>query len=197
VSDEIKTIAVIGAGDAGREFACAAVLAGFRTFLEDVSATRLGEAVAWIAKVASGAHSRLVIANSMEQAVREADLIFEAVAEDAEMKIEMFTIFDKLAKPDAILASSSLALPIAELAAMTFCPERCIGMRLVSETGREKLLELVRAPGTSEATMEACRAVGGRLRRKIVVVAERGSRRTSQNPDEPSASEGDSAAMRR
>jgi 3-hydroxyacyl-CoA dehydrogenase len=111
-----------------------------------------------------------------------------------EMKIEMFTIFDKFAKPDAIFANSSPSLSIAELAAVTFCPERCIGLRfvpsrnvaqpvaqggvpgalrLVGMCGKDTALELVRAPQTSEETVARCREVGRRMGKEVIVVAER------------------------
>ena len=171
---EIQTIAVIGAGDQGREIALAALLGGYRTILEDVSENRLKRAAAWIAggaNVGAEARSRLVLASDIEEAVREADFIVEAVAEEMEMKIEMFTIFDKFAKPDAIFASSSLSLSIAELGAVTFCPERCVGLRFVP--GNAKKLELVRAPQTSEETVARCREVGRRMGKEVIVVAER------------------------
>src|SRR5260221_10975470 len=152
MATEIQTIAVIGAGQDGREIACAALRAGYRTVLEDVSDSRLEQAVAWIASVNAYEGSRLTLARTVEVAVREADLIIEAVAEEVEMKIEMFTIFDKFAKPDAIFASSSRLVPIADLAAVTFCPERCIGMRFVAVAGHVEAVELARAPGTSEET---------------------------------------------
>jgi 3-hydroxybutyryl-CoA dehydrogenase len=173
---EIQTIAVIGAGDVGREMACCALLAGYRTILEDVSENRLERAAEWIANrknVSAEERSRLVLASNIEEAVREADLIVEAVAEEMEMKIEMFTIFDKFAKPDAIFATSSLSLAIAELAAVTFCPERCIGMRFVSKTGQADALELVRTPQTSEESVARCREVGLRMGKEVMVVAER------------------------
>jgi 3-hydroxyacyl-CoA dehydrogenase len=75
---DIETIAVIGAGEQGREMACAALLAGYRTILEDVSESRLAEAVAWIANTPNfeaDARSRLVAARTVEEAVREADLL--------------------------------------------------------------------------------------------------------------------------
>jgi len=125
------------------------------------------------ANVDAEARSRLVLASNIEEAVREADLIVEVVAEEMEMKIEMFTIFDKFAKPDAIFASSSLSLPIAELAAVTFCPERCIGLRFVGRARQESALELVRTPQTSEETISRCREVGRRMGREVVVVPER------------------------
>jgi 3-hydroxybutyryl-CoA dehydrogenase len=176
MTSEIKTIAVIGAGDQGREIALAALLAGYRTILEDISESRLERAAAWMANganVGAGARSRLVLASKIEEAVREADLIVEAVAEEMEMKIEMFTIFDKFAKPDAIFASSSLSLSIAELAAVTFCPERCTGLRFPSRDGKESPLELVRTPKTSDETVARCREVGRRMGKEVIVVGER------------------------
>ena len=197
MASEIQTIAVIGAGDQGREISRAVLLAGYRTILEDVSENRLERAAAWIgngANVAAEGRSRLVLASEIEEAVREADLIVEAVLEEMEMKIEMFTIFDKFAKPDAIFASSSLSLPISELAAVTFCPERCIGLRfvpsndlaqpvaqggvpealrLLSAYGKDNALLLVRAPQTSEETVTRCREVGRRMGKEVMVVAER------------------------
>jgi 3-hydroxybutyryl-CoA dehydrogenase len=176
MASEIQTIAVIGAGDQGREISRAALLAGYRTILEDVSENRLERAAAWIgngANVGAEQRSRLVLASEIEEAVREADLIVEAVAEEMEMKIEMFTIFDKFAKPDAIFASSSLSLSISELAAVTFCPERCIGLRFLPKAGKENALELVRTPQTSEETVTRCREVGRRMGKAVRVVAER------------------------
>ena len=166
---EIKTIAVIGGGEMGREFALALLLGGYRVILEDVSENRLAQAVDWIARENSELSLRLVLACSVEEAVREADLIIEAVADEMEMKIEMFTIFDKFAKPDAVLASSSSSISIAELAAVTFCPERCIGMRLVSGSGHPAVLELVPSPDTSEETLASCEAIARRMGRQIVV----------------------------
>jgi len=169
---EIQTIAVIGAGYDGREIASGALRAGYRTIIEDVSDSRLEQAIAWIANVDADASSRLVLSRTVEEAVREADLIIEAVAEEMEMKIEMFTIFDKFARPDAIFATSSRSVPIAELAAVTFCPERCIGMRFVSVAGHADALELLCTPDTSEETVARCREVGRRMGKAVAVAAE-------------------------
>ena len=168
MAPEIKTIAIIGAGEIGREIALAALLAGYRTILEDVSESRLRRAAVWIAERAAldaDALSRLILATEVERAVREADLLIEAVAEEVEMKIEMFTIFDKFAKPSAIFASTSLSISIAELAEITFCPERCIGLRFAAANARD--FELVLAPATSETTVAACREVGQRMGKSV------------------------------
>ncbi len=182
VSD-IQTIAVIGAGDVGREIALACLLGGYRTILEDISESRLERAAAWIADRANAsaqASSRLRTASNVEEAVREADLIIEAVAEEMEMKVEMFTIFDKFAKPEAIFASSSPSISIAELAAVTFCPERCIGLRFVSSAGHADVLELVDAPDTAEETVGRCAAIGRRMNKEIVVTRDIGKRDSPQ-----------------
>jgi 3-hydroxybutyryl-CoA dehydrogenase len=182
VSD-IQTIAVIGAGDVGREIALACLLGGYRTILEDISESRLERAAAWIADRANAsaqASSRLRTASNVEEAVREADLIIEAVAEEMEMKVEMFTIFDKFAKPDAIFASSSPSISIVELAAVTFCPGRCIGLRFVSSAGHADVLELVHAPDTSEETVGRCAAIGRRMSKEIVITRDIGKRDSPQ-----------------
>ena len=110
------TIAVIGAGDLGREIAALALFAGYRTILEDVSESRLEGAAAALLRLGDEVCSQLITANTVEDAVRDAHLIIEAVAEEMEMKIELFTIFDKFAKPGAIFASSSPSLSIEEKA---------------------------------------------------------------------------------
>jgi 3-hydroxyacyl-CoA dehydrogenase len=169
MAKEIETVAVIGAGELGRSFASAAVLAGYRVILEDVSEDRLAQAVDWIARINPDRRPRLVLAKTVEEALCEADLIIEAVADEMEMKIEMFTIFDKFARPNAIFASSSPSISIAEVAAVTFCPERCIGLRLVSASGQADTFELVRTTDTSEETVARCRDVGLRMGKEILI----------------------------
>jgi 3-hydroxybutyryl-CoA dehydrogenase len=182
----VKTIAVIGAGTAGREIAHASALVGYKTIVEDVVSSRLEQAIAWIGKsldadvaqrriessVGDAALANLSTAATVEDAVREADLIIETVAEEMEMKIELFTIFDKFAKPGAIFASSTVSLSITEMAAVTFCADRCIGMRFVEADSGAKRLELVRGLETSDETVAICREAGRRMGRELVVVRE-------------------------
>jgi 3-hydroxybutyryl-CoA dehydrogenase len=182
----VKTIAVIGAGAVGREIAYASVLAGYKTIVEDVVSSRLEQAIAWIGKsldadlaqrrvgesVRNAALANLSTAGTVEDALREADLIIETVAEEMEMKIELFTIFDKFAKPGAIFASSTVSLSITEMAAVTFCAERCIGMRFVEADSGVRRLELVRGLETSDEAVALCREAGLRMGREVAVVRE-------------------------
>lgn len=183
---EIKTIAIVGAAGLGRRLAYAAVLAGYRTILEDISPSALEQGIAWIAKafrddVVSGkrnaasrdtALANLGTAIAAEDAAREADLIIEAVPDEMEMKIELFTIFDKFAKPGAILASNTSSLSITEIASITFRAEDCIGMHFLDPVAETKLLEIVRALETSEATLQTCVEVGRRMGKEVVVIRE-------------------------
>ncbi|MGB6844272.1 MAG: 3-hydroxyacyl-CoA dehydrogenase NAD-binding domain-containing protein [Candidatus Acidiferrales bacterium] len=183
---EVKTIAVIGAGAMGRGIAYAAALAGYRTVLEDVLQERVEDGVAYIRAslndgVARGkvtpeqkerALAGLTTSNSVEDVCREADLLIEAVPEEMEVKLEIFTIFDKFAKPHAILASNTSSLSITEMAAITFRAQDCIGRHFFNPVPKMKLLEIVRALETSEATVETCAEVGRRMGKEVVVVRE-------------------------
>jgi 3-hydroxybutyryl-CoA dehydrogenase len=183
---EVKTIGVIGAGTMGRGIAYAAACGGYRTILEDVSPEMLEQGIAYIRQnleegVARGkvteeqrniALANLTTSRSVEDLCREADLLIEAVPEEMEVKLEIFTIFDKFALPAAILASHTSSLSITELAAITFRAENCIGMHFFNPVPKMKLLEIVRALETSEATVEACAEVGRRMGKEVVVIRE-------------------------
>jgi len=183
---KIETIAVIGAGTMGRGIAYAAALGGYRTILEDVSAPMLEQGTAWIRQsfeegVSRGkvtlqqkehALSHLSTARSVEDACREADLIIEAVPEEMELKLEIFTLLDKFAKPGSIFASNTSSLSITELAAITFRPEKCVGLHFFNPVPKMKLLEIIRGLETSADTVETCCAVGGAMGKEVVVVRE-------------------------
>ncbi len=183
---EIQTIAVIGSGAMGRGIAYAAALGGYRTILEDVSSAMRGQGVDYIrksleegvarAKLTAGekdlALSRLTTAASVEEACRPADLIIEAVPEDMELKLEIFTILDKFAKPGAILASNTSSLSVTEMAAITTRAEFCLGLHFFNPVPKMKLLEIVCALETSDDVVAACQEVGRRMGKETVVVRE-------------------------
>jgi len=180
---EVKTIVVIGAGPTGCDIAYAAVLGGYVTVLEDLCPEALEKAVAYIRQLLdrrfmlgeaeSGIRgpdrALLSTASEVQEAIRDADLIIEAVAEEMEMKLELFTIFDKFAKPGAIFASAS-SLSVTEMSDLVVHRERCIGLRFSTPALRPLRLELVRTPFTSEETVAACREVARRLGREVVAI---------------------------
>jgi 3-hydroxybutyryl-CoA dehydrogenase len=183
---EIKTIAVIGAGIMGRGIAHVAALGGYRTVLEDLIPgalrkaesdirTNLDKAVD-LKKVSSAdadaAFKRLQYAGSVEEAAREADLVIEAVPEEMESKIEIFTLLDKICRPGTILASNTSSLSITEIASVTYRAKKCVGMHFFNPVHKMKLLEVVRALETDDETIAAAADVGRRMGKEVVVIKE-------------------------
>jgi 3-hydroxybutyryl-CoA dehydrogenase len=183
---EIKTIAVIGAGTMGRGIAHVAALGGYRTVLEDLIPGALRKAedeiranldiAIELKKVSSGdadaAVKRLEYAGSVEEAAREADLVIEAVPEEMESKIEIFTLLDKICRPGTVLASNTSSLSITEIASVTYRAKKCVGMHFFNPVHKMKLLEVVRALETDDETIAAAADVGRRMGKEVVVIKE-------------------------
>lgn len=183
---EIRTVAVIGAGIMGRGIAHAAALGGYRTILEDLLPNALRKAeteirgnldnAVGLGKIksadADSAFSRIEFAGSVDQAAREADLVIEAVPEEMESKIEIFTLLDKVCRPSTILASNTSSLSITEIASVTYRAKKCVGMHFFNPVHKMKLLEVVRALETDDETLVAVIGVGKRMGKEVVVVKE-------------------------
>jgi 3-hydroxybutyryl-CoA dehydrogenase len=183
---EVKTIAVIGAGTMGRGIAHAAVLGGYRTILEDILPAALRKAEFEIranldkavelgkvaAKEADAAFGRLEYAGSVDEAARQADLVIEAVPEELESKIEIFTLLDKICRPTTILASNTSSLSLTEIASVTYRAKKIVGMHFFNPVHKMKLLEIVRALETDEDTLNAAVEVGRRMGKEVVVIRE-------------------------
>jgi 3-hydroxybutyryl-CoA dehydrogenase len=185
-TSNIQTIAVIGAGIMGRGIAHAAALGGYRTILEDLLPNALRKAETEIranldkavelnkvtAAAADSAFQRLEYAGSVEEAAREADLIIEAVPEELESKIEIFTLLDKICKPSTILASNTSSLSVTEIASVTYRAKKCVGMHFFNPVHKMKLLEIVRALETDDDTLATAAEVGRRMGKEVVVIKE-------------------------
>jgi 3-hydroxybutyryl-CoA dehydrogenase len=182
----IRTVAVIGAGTMGRGIAHAAALGGYRTILEDLIPNALRQAESEIrahldqavelGKVnvteADAAFSRLEYAGSVDEAAREADLVIEAVPDEMESKLEIFTMLDKFCRPATILASNTSSLSVTEIASVTYRARQCVGMRFFNPVHEMKRLEIVRALETDDDTLAAVVEVGKRLGKEVVVIEE-------------------------
>jgi 3-hydroxybutyryl-CoA dehydrogenase len=126
----IRTIAVIGAGTAGRSFALAAACAGFHVVLEDVMPANLRRAEADFSDMTQRAGSgRLSLVLTVEDAVRNADLAIDFVPDELESKLEIFSMIDRMAPPRTILCTPSEALSITDLASCVYRPDRCFALR--------------------------------------------------------------------
>jgi 3-hydroxybutyryl-CoA dehydrogenase len=183
---QVRTVAVIGAGIMGRGIAHAAAIGGYRTILEDLLPAALRRAESEIranldkavelgkvaAPDADAAFRRVEYAGSVEEAAREADLVIEAVPEEMESKIEIFTLLDKICRPTTILASNTSSLSVTEIASVTYRAKKCLGMHFFNPVHKMKLLEVVRALETDEDTLATAVEVGKRMGKEVVVIKE-------------------------
>jgi 3-hydroxybutyryl-CoA dehydrogenase len=183
---QVETIAVIGAGIMGRGIAHAAAIGGYRTILEDLVPAALRKAESEIranldkavelgkvsAPDADSAFRRVEYAGSVDEAAREADLVIEAVPEEMESKIEIFTLLDKICRPTTILASNTSSLSVTEIASVTYRARKCVGMHFFNPVHKMKLLEVVRALETDDDTLARVVEVGKRMGKEVVVIRE-------------------------
>ena len=172
---EIRTVAVIGAGVAGRSFALACASAGFHVVLEDVMPANLRKAEASYAGMTQrGAAGRLELALTVEDAVREADVAVDFVPDELESKLEIFSMIDRMAPPKTILCTPSYALSITDLASCVYRPERCVAIRgdlVPGEANVRPSVRLVYPAAAAELTLTAVgdflRSLGVEVQREL------------------------------
>ena len=132
--DSHTTVAIIGAGALGRRLAVRAAGAGFRVVLEDVlpgnlrhARESIGEQLSPDALGGAGG-AGVVFVSTIEDAVREADLAIDCVPDELESKLEILWLLDRMAPPRTVFATPTTALSIADLAACTNRPEKCVAV---------------------------------------------------------------------
>ena len=170
-------VAVIGAGQMGNGISHVLAQSGFPVTMIDVSQDALERGTATIAKnldrqIRKGALDaakkdeilgRLSHATELE-AVSGASLVIEAATENRELKFRIFGDLDRLAEPNAILASNTSSISITEIGAVTRRPEQVIGMHFMNPVPVMQLVEVIRGLATSDATtthvMELARTLG-------------------------------------
>src|ERR1700722_17121078 len=129
-SFEVRTVAIIGAGAAGRGFALACAGAGFNVVLEDVMPAKLRRAEEDFADLRLRAVAgSLELVSTVEDAVRRADIAVDFVPDELESKLEIFSLIARMAPPKTILCTPSYALSITDLASCVYRPERCVAVR--------------------------------------------------------------------
>ena len=160
-------IAVVGAGQMGNGIAHVFAQSGFKVVMVDVSQDALDKGRATIArnierqvkKGAIPAEEQVVILSridlSMElDSIADASLVVEAASEDSGLKFRIFTDVDRIAKPDAVLASNTSSISITEIARRTSRPEKVVGMHFMNPVPVMKLVEIIRGLATSDETTQ-------------------------------------------
>jgi 3-hydroxybutyryl-CoA dehydrogenase len=156
-------VLVVGAGQMGGGIAQVAAAAGCRVSLHDAvpgARERALEAIRKsLTKLAEkgGPDPDEVLGRRIETEddLVPADLMIEAVVEDAAVKEDIFRRADQVLPPEAVLASNTSSIPISSLAAATSRPDRVIGMHFFNPVPMLKLVEVVRGRETSDETADA------------------------------------------
>jgi 3-hydroxybutyryl-CoA dehydrogenase len=156
-----ERVLIVGAGQMGAGIAQVMAASGRRVLLHDTAPGAVEKGLAGMEKsleklAAKGApHDPAEVLARVEPVdeLADADLMVEAVVEDAAVKQDLFRRADAALGPQAVLASNTSSIPIASLAEVTGRPDRVIGMHFFNPVPVMTLVEVVRAPGTSDETV--------------------------------------------
>ncbi len=173
---DIRTLAVVGAGQMGGGIAHVAAAAGLEVTLADVEESFVHRARATIEKnfdreIAKGKRTpeeksaglaRLKETTDLG-ALAGADLVIEAIIENEPAKAELFRKLDTLCPPATIFASNTSSISITRLGAVTGRPDRVIGMHFMNPVPVMALVEVIRGIATSDATAASVESLARRL----------------------------------
>jgi 3-hydroxyacyl-CoA dehydrogenase len=180
---EIKRAAVIGAGTMGSGIAMCFANAGIPVTMIENAQEALTRGLAameknYQASAARGGLSKDDIARRLAlvqpatdlAAVADADIVVEAVFEDMNVKREVFSALDRLAKPGAVLATNTSYLDVNAIAGTTGRPDAVVGMHFFSPANVMRLLEVVRGAKTSPQALATAVGIGRKIGKAPVVV---------------------------
>ena len=184
--DQIKKVAVLGAGTMGAGIAQVAAQHGYATALFDVSKEALDKGLSSIQSmldkgVEKGKVSqqervetlaRITSASEVAEVCEAANVVIEAAPESLDLKQRIFGEVARYVSSDCLLASNTSSLAVQEIAAIVPSPERFCGMHFFNPPPLMKLLEIVRAPQTSDASIELARSFALRLGKDPIVVKD-------------------------
>ena len=175
--DEIKTVAVLGAGTMGNGIAHVFARSGYRVLLRDVEKKFLDRALDTITKNLDREVKKAKITEAEKSAalariepvtdiaaLKEAAFAIEAVPENLDLKVRVLKSADEVLRPGVTLASNTSSISITALAAQTSRPDRFIGMHFMNPVPVMALVEVIRGLQTSDETfaqtMQLCEKLG-------------------------------------
>ena len=180
----IEKVAVIGAGTMGAGIAQVCAQSGWNTVLYDAFPVGLEKGMQridafWDKGIARGKTTEeqkqewsenLHAESNLEHAVRDCDMIIEAVPEILELKQKIFQEVEQYASENAVFATNTSSLSIGKIASVINHPERLIGMHFFNPVPIMKLLELVKHERTSEETVRFAKEAGSDMQKTTILV---------------------------
>ncbi len=181
MTQEIRTLGIIGAGQMGSGIAQVAASSGLTVRLLDSSQERARRGFSVIegqldlnvvkgkltADERDAALGRIELGKDLDL-LGAADFVIEAATESTEIKRELFVVADRAAPAHAVLATNTSAIPITKLAAHTKRADRVVGMHFMNPAPVMRLVEIIRGLQTSPETEEIARTLAGRLGKDVV-----------------------------
>jgi 3-hydroxybutyryl-CoA dehydrogenase len=173
---EIRTVGVVGLGAMGSGIAQLAIEAGYDVVGREVTAElgeRARERIEYFLQrkvdkermtpyEREAALGRLTLTTDLDGFV-DCDLVIEAIVEELEAKLTLFSVLEEIVRADAILATNTSALSVTEIASAVSTPERVVGMHFFNPAPLMPLVEIVRAELSSDEAVDTAYAVGERL----------------------------------
>ena len=182
---EISKVGVVGCGLMGHGITQVCAQNGWDVVVREVSQERLDAGIGKIEKQLAKAVDRGKLEQADADAVRgriqpttdyadlaDCDLVIEAITEDLDSKLEMWGEVDAVVKPEALFATNTSSLSVAEQAAATSRPERFLGLHFFNPVQVMPLLEVVKAEGTGDATAQLGFELGDELGKKTVAAGD-------------------------
>jgi len=166
--DDIKNVCVVGAGNMGHQISLLCAIHGYKTTCTDIVPEILKKAEKFAdtylpgrvekgkmtAEVAQNARKNISFTPDLKQAAKDADYVIEAVVEVLEVKRNIFAELDRLAPPQAILATNSSAIVSSLIADATKRPVKVVNLHFFNPALVMKLVEVVKGPHVSEETAQ-------------------------------------------
>ncbi len=167
---EIRKVAVVGGGLMGRQIALNTAIYPYEAYVYDVNAEVRGKVRAWedeylagrirkgrmTEEQVAGIRERFHIAETLEEAVADADLVIEAVVEQKDVKKAVFRELSRIAREDAILATNSSYMVSSTFKDDVKSPARLVNVHYFNPALVMKLVEVCRGEHTSDETVESC-----------------------------------------
>lgn len=180
----MKHVAVIGAGTMGNGIAHTFAQYDYKVNLIDIKKEFLEKGIGTISKNLDRMVSKQTISEddksrtlnnitsftSLEEGVKNVDLVVEAATENVELKLNIFRDLDKFCDADTILASNTSSISITQIAAVTSRPEKVIGMHFMNPVPIMKLVEIIKGYSTSQQTYQTVEAISRDLKKEPVEV---------------------------
>lgn len=184
-NDAIKEIAIIGAGVMGRGIAQTISSAGMDVLLIEKNDKKLKEAKAMLSEFIDREIKRWAMTKSEKKSIlsrivwdstldniADRDLIIEAVDEDFDLKVNIFTQLDKKAKKDCIFVSNTSTLSLTKLAEATSRPDKMIGLHFLNPVPKIPVVEVVKCLHTSNETISKVKTFISQIGKTPVEVYE-------------------------